>query len=105
MSEQCESSLNNDKSYEYDSFLCPFCVTPWKCNGPHIEPWDIDSFNSYIEQEIAAAGRIRTLSHTTIAELLRSNMFDAQRGGTVLMNVDDMIEEVADIIMEHLHDT
>ena len=53
--------------------------------------------------ENSAAGATSKLSHTTIAELLRSNMFDAQRGGTVLMNVDDMIEEVADIIMEYIN--
>ena len=37
-----------------------------------------------------------------IEEVLRSNMFDAQRGGTVIMNVDDMVEEVAEIIVEYL---
>ena len=85
-----------------EDYMCPFCVTPWKCNGPHIDEYELDNFNSYVEDAIAAAGAISTLSHTTIAELLRSNMFDAQRGGTVIMNVDDMIEEVADIIMEYL---
>lgn len=42
------------------------------------------------------------LTPSIIAELLRSNMFDAQRGGTVIMNVDDMIEEVSEIIAEYL---
>jgi len=40
-----------------------------------------------------------------IAEVLRSNMFDAQRGGTVIMNVDDMVDEVAEIISEYLHES
>lgn len=88
-----------------EDYMCPFCVTPWKCNGPHIDEYELDSFNLYVEDAIAAAGATSKLSHTTIAELLRSNMFDAQRGGTVLMNVDDMIEEVADIIMEYIHAT
>lgn len=21
---------------EFDEYLCPNCLTPWKCNGPHI---------------------------------------------------------------------
>lgn len=37
-----------------------------------------------------------------IAQVLRSNMFDAQRGGTVIVNVDDMIEEVSEIIAENI---
>ena len=25
---------------EFDEYLCPNCLTPWKCNGPHIpEDW------------------------------------------------------------------
>ena len=48
-----------------------------------------------------------TNKHTAenIAEVLRSNMFDAQRGGTVIMNVDDMVDEVAEIISEYLHES
>ena len=30
-------------------YMCPFCVSPWKCNGPHIGPDDLDSFNSYVD--------------------------------------------------------
>lgn len=26
-----------DDAKEYDpEYMCPNCVTPWKCNGPHI---------------------------------------------------------------------
>jgi hypothetical protein len=30
-------------------YMCPFCVTPWKCNGPHIEPHDEPEFQTYID--------------------------------------------------------
>lgn len=30
-----------------DEYMCPFCVTPWKCNGPHIEPEDMNEFEAY----------------------------------------------------------
>jgi len=53
--------------------------------------------------EVVSSAR-DTNKHTAeqIAEVLRSNMFDAQRGGTVIMNVDDMVDEVAEIIAEYL---
>lgn len=22
---------------EHEGYMCPNCVTPWKCNGPHLE--------------------------------------------------------------------
>jgi hypothetical protein len=33
--------LDPDPRYP-DEYMCPNCVTPWKCNGPHLaddEPW------------------------------------------------------------------
>ena len=30
-------------------YMCPFCVKPWKCNGPHIEPDDMPEFQIYID--------------------------------------------------------
>ena len=36
-----------------DEYMCPFCVTPWKCNGPHIEPEDMTEFKAALEQEYA----------------------------------------------------
>ena len=30
-----------------DDYMCPFCVTPWKCNGPHIESEDMAEFEAY----------------------------------------------------------
>ena len=29
-------------------YMCPFCVTPWKCNGPHIDHSDLESFQDYV---------------------------------------------------------
>lgn len=26
-----------DSSYNEEEYLCPNCITPWKCNGPHLE--------------------------------------------------------------------
>ena len=40
-----------------------------------------------------------TASH--IAEVLRSNMFDASRG-TILVNVDDLIDEIAETIVNNV---
>lgn len=30
-------------------YMCPFCVTPWKCNGPHIDEGDMENFLLYME--------------------------------------------------------
>lgn len=30
-------------------WMCPFCVTPWKCNGPHFGPEDMPNFQTYID--------------------------------------------------------
>lgn len=34
-------------------YMCPFCVTPWKCNGPHIDEGDMENFLLYIEDRNA----------------------------------------------------
>lgn len=34
---QCSCPDCNDATHELlDEYMCPNCVTPWKCNGPHI---------------------------------------------------------------------
>lgn len=33
-----------------DEYMCPFCVTPWKCNGPHITEDELPQFNAAIEE-------------------------------------------------------
>lgn len=53
-------------------------------------------------EHLSSAENSNKITAPIIAEVLRSNMFDAQRGGTVIMNVDDMVEEVAEIIAEYL---
>lgn len=30
-------------------YMCPFCVTPWKCNGPHIDEEDMENFLLYMK--------------------------------------------------------
>lgn len=39
-----------------EDYMCPFCVTPWKCNGPHIEPEDMANFNDYVNEWCEAMG-------------------------------------------------
>lgn len=65
-------------------------VKCWNC-GEEFEFDPIKITNKHLSAEI-------------ISDVLRSNMFDAQRGGTMIMNVDDMVDEVADIIAEYLHE-
>ena len=31
-----ESKSENKNGHIVDYDLCPNCITPWKCNGPHI---------------------------------------------------------------------
>jgi len=37
-----------------------------------------------------------------IANILKTNMFDAQRGGTIVVNINDTIDEIAEILEKHL---
>lgn len=36
-------------------YMCPFCATPWKCNGPHIDEQDLPEFEAYMDGIRAAA--------------------------------------------------
>lgn len=38
-----------------EDYMCPFCVTPWKCNGPHIDQDDLEEFESYVQYKIEEA--------------------------------------------------
>lgn len=40
----------------YDEYMCPFCVTPWKCNGPHIPEDDMPALRDW-EADIRADER------------------------------------------------
>jgi hypothetical protein len=36
-------------------YLCPFCVSSWDCDGPHIKEEDLDSFYervAYIREDL-----------------------------------------------------
>jgi len=44
----------------------------------------------------------KQISASYIAEVLRSNMFDAQRGGPIVVNINDTIDEIAEILEKHL---
>lgn len=53
-----------------DDYMCPFCVTPWKCNGPHIPEDDLPALRDW-EDDIRAderrkiARRIESFGETT----------------------------------------
>lgn len=34
--ERAEAKLTPSPGQDFDEYMCPNCVTPWKCNGPHI---------------------------------------------------------------------
>ena len=34
IAERSLSQIKDDD--DYDDYMCPNCVTPWKCNGPHL---------------------------------------------------------------------
>ena len=52
---------------------------------------------------VSSAQNSNKPSASYIAEVLRSNMFDAQRGGTIVVNINDTIDEIAEILAGHLH--
>jgi hypothetical protein len=53
-----------------EKYLCPFCVSSWDCDGPHIEEEDINSFNErvhYMREDMAL------LSKELIQEFAKAN--------------------------------
>jgi hypothetical protein len=65
--------LLNDGTY-----LCPFCVSSWDCDGPHIEEKDLPSFYLrlyHIREDLAELAREeilsnRNLSHEELAQVI-----------------------------------
>lgn len=62
MCKECATAIGAIKSlgkeYEMEDleeYMCPFCVTPWKCNGPHIEYGDLPEFEAYIARIVKEA--------------------------------------------------
>jgi hypothetical protein len=51
---------------------------------------------------VSSAQNSNKPSASYIAEVLRSNMFDAQRGGPIVVNINDTIDEIAEILEKHL---
>jgi len=50
----------------------------------------------------SAENRTPNPSAAHIIEVLQDNMFDVQRGGTMVIRVEDFIEELAEILEQHL---
>lgn len=51
-------------------------------------------------EHVSSARDSNKLTAQSIAEVLRSNIFDASRG-TILVNVNDLIDEIAEVVYEH----
>jgi hypothetical protein len=47
--------LSESEGEVLEEYMCPFCVTPWKCNGPHIEYSDLPEFEAYIARIVKEA--------------------------------------------------
>lgn len=60
-------------------------------------------WNCHTEFEIlssAADTNKHNLSATHIAQVLKDNIFDATRG-TIVVNVNDLIDEIAEVLEKH----
>jgi len=61
-----------------DDYMCPFCVKPWKCNGPHIEPEDMAEFEAYRRSQYDLGFRAALdAAETAVAEALKERMLMA----------------------------
>jgi hypothetical protein len=48
-----------------DKYLCPFCVSSWDCDGPHIKEEDLNNFLirlHYIRRDLAELAKEEILS-------------------------------------------
>lgn len=81
-----------------EDYMCPFCVTPWKCNGPHVEWDDLDNYNGALED--AYAQGLSDAAATTEAPLIEQcldlmgcerdcNTRDAER--TLMLRVIELV--------------
>jgi hypothetical protein len=63
---------------------------------------NVRCWNCHTDFEVVSSARnTNKITAQSIAEVLRSNIFDASRG-TVLVNVNDLIDEIADTIEKNL---
>jgi hypothetical protein len=56
-----------------------------------------------LETPVSSAENSNHITAQYISEVLQSNMFDAQRGGTIVVNINDTIDEIAEILEEHIN--
>lgn len=57
-------------------------------------------WNCHTEFEIVSSARNSSFTAPNIAQVLRSNIFDATRG-TIVINVGDLIDEIAEVLEKH----
>ena len=48
---EMEATEDQEGQIMSDEYMCPFCVKPGKCNGPHIESEDMANFESYARSQ------------------------------------------------------
>jgi hypothetical protein len=63
----------------------------------------VKCWNCHNDFEVLSSGEnTKQNSAQHIANILKTNMFDAQRGGTLVVNINDTIDEIAQILEKHL---
>ena len=68
-------------------WVCPFCVTSWICDGPHIEAKDIQSFAEYMYYAK------EDHAYTCIDEIEK---YEREKG----LNLNDLKEIIINKVME-----
>ena len=68
-------------------WACPFCVTSWLCDGPHIEPKDMRSFVEYMHYAK------EDHAYTCIDEI---NKYEREKG----LDLRDLKEVIVQKVME-----
>lgn len=66
-----------------NKYLCPFCVSSWDCDGPHVKEEDIDSFNErmfFMREDMAL------LSKELIEDFAKANNLNLSKLSEVIYN-------------------
>lgn len=57
-----------------EDYMCPNCVTPWKCNGPHLMPWECDEAEETASAPAVVSDNVRKMEGDSASP--------SSRGGT-----------------------
>ena len=70
-------------SHDLEDEMCPNCVTPWKCNGPHI----LEGDNEVEEEEtVNKIGRIQFVEETVAEDGSSLMTFEIDAAATKLIS-------------------